>query len=162
MKTQKSMILGIVIGIIISFSAFIIFFYTSASKLMLHENESLYSFEETDIKLKEEVTANDWKLLHVHDLQQKMIQNGYDVIESKVYDLCKPAYSGERLKKDDERIVSTLMPCRVAVYKKSDGKTYVSRMNSGLMAKPMKGIIPGIMKKATDDVEKILNPIIKK
>ncbi len=156
------MVIGILIGVIITFSAFIIFFYTGATKLMLHENESLYGFEETEIKLKEQIDANDWKLLGFHDLQQKMIQNGYDVIESKVFDLCKPEYSGEILKKDDERIVSALMPCRVAVYKKSDGKTYISRMNSGLMAKPMKGIIPRIMKNAADDVEKILDPIIEK
>ncbi|MCF8298669.1 MAG: DUF302 domain-containing protein [Saprospiraceae bacterium] len=156
------MIIGILIGVVLTIAAFVIFFYTSASKLMFHENESLYGFEETETKLKEEVAANDWKLLHVHDLQEKMIQNGFDVIESKVFDLCKPAYSGEILLKDDERIISSIMPCGLALYKKSNGKTYVSRMNSGLMAKPMKGIIPGIMKKATDDVEKILEPIIKK
>jgi uncharacterized protein (DUF302 family) len=99
-----------------------------------------------------------WKLLGEHDLQAKMKANGFDVLEVRVFDICKPAYASRILDKDAERIVSPLMPCRVAVYKKSDGKTYISRMNSGLMARPLKGIVPVVMGKAAADVEEILAP----
>lgn len=30
--------------------------------------------------------------------------------------------------------ISAMMPCRVAVYEKADGKTYISRINPGLFA----------------------------
>ena len=66
------------------------------------------------------------------------------------------------LKEGDERIVSSLMPCRVAIYEKPDGKVYISRMNSGLMAKTMGGIIAEVMSTASKENEEILNAIIKK
>jgi len=91
-----------------------------------------------------------------------MVKYGIDVRSVKVFDLCKPEHSGRILKSDDERIVSSLMPCRVAIYEKNDGKVYFSRLNSGLMAMPMEGIIPEVMADAAFENEKILESILKK
>ncbi len=55
-----------------------------------------------------------------------------------------------------------MMPCRVSIYTKSDGKTYIGRMNSGLVAKTFGGgIISEIMQKAAGDTEIMLGKLIK-
>jgi uncharacterized protein (DUF302 family) len=54
------------------------------------------------------------------------------------------------------------MPCRVAIYEKSNGKVYVSRMNTGLMGKMMGGIIPEVMAVASRESEEMVAAIIKK
>jgi uncharacterized protein (DUF302 family) len=79
----------------------------------------------------------------------------------KVYELCHPDHSGRILSESDERIVSSMMPCRVAIYEKDDGKIYVSRMNSGMMAKAMGGLIAEVMADAFQENEIILDAVIK-
>jgi len=99
------------------------------------ESESKYNFTETVEKLTAEIEKNTWKLSVVHDLQETLKKNGSEVLPIKVFALCHPKYSSKILSRDEERIVSTLMPCRISVYEKSNGKTYISRMNTGVLAK---------------------------
>lgn len=149
--------LGIVIGIFFS----IALVWYSAQRVVMKEDKSKFGFDETIEQFTSNVESKDWKLLHIHDLQAKMKANGYEVIEARVFDVCKPSYASQILEKDDERIFSSMMPCRVSIYLKSDGHTYISRMNSGWVAMPMKGIVPRVMKQAAGDVEQILKPLIR-
>lgn len=135
--------------------------YAKAPSMMILENESKYSLAETEEKLVQKATDMGWRIPTIHDLQQTMDKNGFEVLPVKVLEMCKPVYAHEILSRDQEKVVSSLMPCRIAIYQKSDGKVFISRMNSGLMAKPMKGVIPAIMKKATDDVELIISDLKK-
>jgi len=130
--------------------------------VMFLENESKYNFDETVEKLKAEIEKKTWKVITVHDLQETMKKNGAEVLPVKVFALCHPKHSGKILAKDDERIVSSLMPCRVSVYEKSDGKTYISRMNTGVLAKSFGGIVEEVMQDSTQEVEEILSPLIKR
>lgn len=127
---------------------------------MLLENESQFSFEETVNKLTDEISGKGWKLIAIHDLQQTLKNNGKDVIPVKVFALCHPKHSGKILELDNERIVSSLMPCRISVYEKSNGNTYISRLNSGLMAASFGGVIEQVMKDSTADVEEIVKHLI--
>lgn len=126
------------------------------------ENESRYNFEETVEKLTSEIENNTWKLSAIHDLQDTLKKNSYEVLPIKVFALCHPKHSSQILSKDDERIVSSLMPCRISVYEKSDGKTYLSRMNAGKIAAAIGGIIEEVMNASFEDVEKIIAPLIVK
>jgi uncharacterized protein (DUF302 family) len=151
--------IGIVLGILLSGFAL----YLLAPKLMIIENESKYSsFDETVEVFEKSVIDHDWKIPTTHDLQKTMAKYGMDVKAVKIFELCNPEHAGMILQKDGERIVSSLMPCRVAIYERSDGKVYFSRMNSGLMVKPMYGIIPDVMAQASFDNEEILKAIMKK
>ena len=69
-------------------------------------------------------------------------------------------HAGAILAESDERIVAALMPCRVSFYEKADGKVYISRMNSGLMAKTFGGLIAEVMAVASADVEVMLQPLL--
>lgn len=127
---------------------------------MILENISKFAFEETINKLTEAIALNEWKLTAVHNLQQTLKNFGKEVIPVKVFALCHPKHSGRILELDQERIVSSLMPCRISVYEKSDGKTYISRLNSGMMAASFGGIIETVMTDSTKDIEKIIKPLI--
>jgi uncharacterized protein (DUF302 family) len=124
------------------------------------ENESKYNFVETVEKLTSEIENNSWKLSAIHDLQDTLKKNSYDVLPVKVFALCHPKHSSQILTKDDERIMSLLMPCRISVYKKSNGKTYLSRMNAGKLATSIGGIIEEVMNASFEDVEKIIATLI--
>lgn len=157
---KKSVLTGIVAffaGVLIT--AFVI--YTIVPNLMLVENESKYNFEETVNHFETAVEDAGWKMPQIHDLQATMLKNGKDVNAVKVFELCHPDHAGRILEKDNERIVSSMMPCRVAIYEKSDGKVYVSRMNSALMASTMGKLISEVMSEAAAENEKMLATIIK-
>lgn len=153
-----ALIIGILAGALI---ILLIIFYVSPS-LMFKENKSNYDFETTVTEFEKSVLAAGWKLPHVSDLQETMRKFGKDVKQVKVMEICHPDHAYKILSQDDERIVSSLMPCRVAIYERTDGNVYVSRMNSGLLAKPMNKLIRTTMSEAAGDIEKILEPHIIK
>ncbi|MEN6619000.1 MAG: DUF302 domain-containing protein [Rikenellaceae bacterium] len=128
---------------------------------MFIENESIYGFSDTVDKLTESIISIGWKVSHVHDLQETLHKNNLEVLPIKVLELCKPAYSVRLLERDNERLYSSLMPCRISVYETSDGKTKISRMNSGKLAGQIGGIVHEVMQRAYTDIEEILLPFLK-
>lgn len=126
------------------------------------ENESLYGFENTIELLSAKVAEIGWKISVIHDLQDTLRKNGKDVLPVKVIELCKPDYSVQLLKEDNERIYSSLMPCRISVYITSDGKTHISRMNSQLLVSQIGGLVEKVMGEAFTSIEAILKSMIKK
>lgn len=157
---KKSVLTGLVAfiaGIIITVGLG----FTMAPSMMLVEDESNYDFEESVERFEAAVEEAGWKLPAVHDLQATMQKHGKDVKAVKVFELCHPDHAGKILAKDDERVVTSMMPCRVAIYEKSDGKVYVSRMNSSLMASTMGKLIKDVMSEAAAENEKMLATIIK-
>ncbi len=124
------------------------------------ENQSRYDFDETVEKIAQEFQNRSWSLSFTHDLQQTLRKHGKEVLPVKVLALCHPKHSGQILDKDYERIISSMMPCRVSVYEKSDGKTYVSRINASIMAESMGGLIKSVMTNSSDEVEDILSCLL--
>ncbi len=157
---KKSVLTGVVAfiaGIIITVGLG----FTMAPSMMLVEDESKYGFEESVDRFGAAVEEAGWKLPAVHDLQATMQKHGKDVKAVKVFELCHPDHAGKILEKDDERVVTSMMPCRVAIYEKSDGRVYVSRMNSSLMASTMGKLINDVMSEAAAENEKMLATILK-
>jgi uncharacterized protein (DUF302 family) len=157
---KKSVIIvavGVLAGILLTFGIIFI----TAQSIMLTEKESKYSFEKSVELFEKTAFANGWKIPTVHDMQKTMDTFGKDVISAKVFELCHPEHAYEILSRDKERIVMSMMPCRVAIYEKSNGKTYVSYMNTGLMGSMMKGVVPKVMKVASNESEQIIAPLLK-
>ncbi len=125
---------------------------------MFIENESKYNFNVTVDKLTDSIVSIGWKVTHVHDLQETLHKNNFEVLPVKVLELCKPSYSVRLLESDHERLYSSLMPCRISVYETSDGKTRISRMDSGKIASQIGGIVNEVMQKAFADIEGVLVP----
>lgn len=157
---KKEFIYGItslVVGVLVT----LLVVYQSAPGLMMVEDESKYNFEKSVEVFEKEVKAAKWKVAGMHDMQAIMAGFGHDVKAVKIFELCSSKYSKTILDLDDERIVTPMMPCRVAIYEKSDGKTYITRMNNSLMAKPFGGVINDVMQKASAETEVFIEKMIK-
>lgn len=128
---------------------------------MFIENKSKYNLEETVLKLTEAVSKSDWKVIHMHDLQQLMHKNGHEVLPATVMEICAPSFAFKLLSKDEERVYSNMMPCRLSVYDKNDGNTYVSRMNIEQFSSQMGGVIQEVMTSAFRGAEDFINQVVE-
>ena len=144
---------GLIIGVLIAFLI--------SPSLMFREDNYSKDFEATVAKLEKEIESRGWKTPVIHDLQATMLKFGMEVRNVKVLEICHPDHSYEILSRSDEKIVSSMMPCRISVYEKEDGSVWISRMNSGFLAKPMSPVIRKSMSAASADVEKIIAEVMK-
>lgn len=135
--------------------------FYSLPGLMMLEDETKYDFETTVQVFEDKVNEAGWSILITHDMQETLKGHGHDVKSVKIFELCSSKYSAEILKLDDERIVSPLMPCRVAIYEKSNGKTYIARMDSELLARPFGGVINEVMQQAASEIEDVIVQVIR-
>jgi uncharacterized protein (DUF302 family) len=159
---MKTMTLGILIGLIAGILIGWLMMYIAAPKLLFKESISPLGFEDTVTKIEETVTGMGWKVPVVHDLQATMKKFDKEVRSVKVFEICHPEHSYEILSRNRERIVSSMMPCRIAVYESMDGSVRISRMNSGVVAKPMTKVVRKTMSAAARDVEVIIADVLKK
>ena len=127
----------------------------------IFEKESLFGFNETVELLVTAATDRDWANPATHDLQSSLAKAGKSVRPVKVIEICKPAYSGVMLEKSDERIVSVMMPCRISIYEKADGKIYVSTINGKLFASGMPESIQDVMIAAAEEVDEIVRTVAR-
>ncbi len=156
----KTLAIGIG-GFIAGLALMAILGFYSLPGMMMLEDESKYGFDETVEVFKTKVDEAGWSVLQVHDMKSILERHGHDVQNVQIFELCSSQYSAEILKLDDERIVSPLMPCRIAIYEKSNGKTYITRMDSKLMARPFGGVINEVMQKAAVETEEIIAQILR-
>lgn len=130
-------------------------------KILFSVNESQYDFDKTTEVITEATKNSNWKMPHEYDLQQIMTNNGFSVRPVKVFSICKPDIAVRILNNDDDRHISAMMPCRVAIYQKADGKTCISRINAGLFAKLLGGKASAVMGDAGEGSENILKSVVK-
>ncbi len=157
-KTMKKKILAFLISAVtgcIAGALLVIFVF---SPPMILENESRYDFETTLTTVEQSAKGAGWSIPAVHDLQASMAKAGKEVNQVKVFALCNPEHAVKILAGDEERIYSNMMPCRISVYTKSNGKTYISRMNIPKMTKGMPANVRSTMKA----IENILSGILLK
>ena len=131
-----------------------------ANSELIVESQSLFSFEATIIKLNTIIIDAGWKLPAVHDLQATIKNYGKDILPIKVFEICHPKHSSRLLELDDERIVSTFMPCRISVYEKSDGKTYISRFDGKRLSAMFGGLVEEVMTEANSEMEEMIGPLL--
>lgn len=134
--------------------------FAAAPSLMMLTDESPYGYEETLAVFEAEAAEAGWSILGQHDMAAVVANHGADVPGVTVFDLCSSRYSIEILERDDERIVTPMMPCRVSVYETSNGTTYVARMNSGLVARLFGGVINDVMQKASAETEAFIRSVV--
>jgi uncharacterized protein (DUF302 family) len=124
------------------------------------EKSSRFDFDKTVSLLVAEAERREWKVPAIHDLQQSLAKSGITVKPVKVIEICKPAYSGQMLELNDERIMSVMMPCRISVYIKDDGKTHIALIDGAEMAAGQPERIAKIMKAASDETLEIVRTTI--
>jgi uncharacterized protein (DUF302 family) len=133
--------------------------FLAAPGMMINETKSPLSHRETVDRIVETAELMGWKVPGQHEIHNSVAGGGYDVLPVTVIELCKVDLAGRILQNSDNRVVSSMMPCRIAVYENSDGEVIVSRMNTGLMSGFFGGEVESIMSTATDETEAILSSI---
>lgn len=158
MKTKLILtgIAGFILGVLLTG----IIGITAAPGMMMNENESNYSFDETVEMIQAEAIEAGWKVPAVHNIRNSVANGGFDVAPVTVIELCKVDLAGQILSDDESRIVSSMMPCRVAVYEDEEGRVIVSRMNTGLVSKLLGGNVETIMADATAETEQIVGSVL--
>ena len=53
-----------------------------------------------------------------------------------------------------------MMPCRISIYLKEDGKTYVAMINGAALASGMPETVREVMTAASDEVNEIVDSVI--
>lgn len=128
---------------------------------LIIEQLSPFDVATTVEKLIEAAAKKEWQNPATHDLQQSLAKSGKEVRPVKVIEICKPEYSGKMLEMSDERIVSVMMPCRISVYEKADGNTYISLLNMEAMAAEMPASIADAVKGASEESFEIVKSVIE-
>lgn len=126
---------------------------------IIKEKRSRFGFEETVEILKSAAEKDGWNVPAIHDLQQSLAKSGKHVKPVKVLEICKPEYSGQMLELNDERIMSVMMPCRISVYEKNDGKVHIALLNVESMAGGLPSHIAKIMKDASEDTLELVKSV---
>ena len=107
----------------------------SMGSLLIHEQRSPYDFDTTLTTVVANANARGWQVPKTFDFQASLLAHGQpDPGRMTVVKLCSPTHASRMFASDGTKYVSVMAPCSIAVYEKSDGKTYVSTMNMGLMA----------------------------
>lgn len=127
---------------------------------MILEDLSRYDFNTTVEKITASATEAGWKVPATHDLQNTIRNYGKEILPVKVIEICHPGHSSRLLELDNERIVSNFMPCRISVYEKSDGKVYISRLNSISLAGSFGGMVEEVMTDTAAEMEQMIIPLI--
>ncbi len=158
---MNRMLTGILIGVVSGMILGLLIAFFISPSLMFREDKYSKDFDTTVAKLEKAIGGRGWKTPVVHDLQATMLKFGKEVRSVKVLEICHPDLSYEILSQSDEKIVSSMMPCRISVYEKEDGSVWISRMNSGFLAKPMSPVIRKTMSAAAADVEEIIAEVMQ-
>lgn len=127
---------------------------------MIIEKVSPWDLEKTVELISEAATKCNWQIPAIHNLQQSLAKAGQTVKPLKVIEICKPEYSGKILNKNDERIVSVMMPCRISVYEKDDNKTYIALIQGAALAAQMPESIKAVMIASSNEVDQIVDSVI--
>lgn len=130
----------------------------SMKSMMIEERVSPYSVDETVKKIQANAKAIGWVSPGVKNMNKSMKKHGAPKLSGQVriVELCQTTYASDILKDDEERYAAVMMPCAIAVYEKSDGKTYVTNLKADNMGSMMGGKVSEVMQDVEADQKKIL------
>lgn len=149
---------GLIVGSALGIATTLTFAWSLAGSMMFEERESPFAVEETVARIQHNIEAagNGWELAGLRYPARPVEATGGNALPVMLIEACSTNYSGPILKNDRVRFLSLLMPCKIGVYKKSDGKTYIGIMNVGLLSRLFGTSVGDIMGQVVKDQESFL------
>lgn len=129
------------------------------------ESTSSRDFYGTLKSLDDAIKAAKWSVLASHRMHEVMAEKGSKVGRTTILEVCSMKYGLEILKDDKKKYVSSMMPCRIAVYETADGRVIVSRLNAAAFADMLGASDPAvgkIMREAGADIEQVIAKSLEK
>lgn len=150
LKLVSAFVLGAILALGIA--------WNSIGGLMFSEQLSPFGVEETAARIQQNIQAagNGWSISGLRNPAKPVEADGGNVLPVLLIEACSTKYSGPILKDDTVRFLSLLMPCKISVYKKGDGKVYIGYLNAGLIGRLFGTMVGDIMDKVVVDQQKFL------
>ncbi|SKC12014.1 protein of unknown function DUF302 [Alkalitalea saponilacus] len=127
---------------------------------VISERESLYGFDETVEVIRQNALDAGWTVPIVHNMQMNLQNAGVAILPAKIIELCNAGHAAELLQTDRTKFNLAVLPCRVAVYQKEDGKTYVSWKDYAHFSQLEHTISQPAFRLIQADMEEIISPVI--
>lgn len=145
---------GLVVGVV----AVLLGAWSYFPTLMFSERVSPFGMEETVARIQQNIQASNkgWSLSGLRNAVKPIEKDGGNALPVLMIEACSTRYSGPILKDDSLRFLSILMPCKISVYKKSDGKVYIGTMNAALIGAMFGNKVGTIMKEVAQDQQSFL------
>lgn len=126
--------------------------------MMFTERVSPFGMEETVARIQQNIQASKkgWTLSGLRNAAKPIEKEGGNVLPVLMIEACSTRYSAPILKDDGLRFLSNLMPCKISVYKKNDGKVYIGTMNAALVGAMFGPKVGDIMKEVAEDQKSFL------
>jgi len=98
---------------------------------MLYIKEVPGNVDDIVNKIEQAAKENDFGVLDIHDLKQKMSAKGVDFTpECRILEICNPHQAKEVLRSN--MAISTALPCRISVYEE-DGQVKIATIRPTYM-----------------------------
>ena len=126
---------------------------------MLVEVASPLGFEETLERLEANAKELGWKVPQKWkvDFQRNLLKvTDTDIGPNRVIKMCEPFAAAKLLLKDEYKMLTAMMPCTIAVYVKSDGKTYIAMVNLEMMGEMYGGDVLEMTKELAPQMQQML------
>ncbi|MBU1665103.1 MAG: DUF302 domain-containing protein [Gammaproteobacteria bacterium] len=148
----------LIVGLVVGVALTLVLAWNMASSLMFREVPSPFGLEETVARIQQNIqnAGNGWALSGLRDPAKAVQNDGGNVLPVLMIEACSTKYSKPILKDDSVRYLSILMPCKITVYKKNDGKIYIGLMNAGLMGKMFGPLVGEVMGHVAEDQKKFI------
>jgi len=134
----------------------------AAMPAMFLEDTSPKPLVPTVEAFREAVRAAGWSMLGVTNMAGILSERGFTVHPVLVFEPCSGRYSFDLLSRDETRFVSSMIPCRVAIYQTSTGKVIISRINSVAMADMVGGHAGTVIRASGEGIERIIQATLRK
>jgi uncharacterized protein (DUF302 family) len=160
MNAKLGVIIGFILGSVMSLFIMGIAFKVAAPTMFFKEIKSGYDFDKTVNLIVNRINnQKGWHVTTVIDQQKEILENGgVDVGRVKIIKFCNAKLSGEMLHNDASKYMSVKMPLSISVYEKSNGEVMIGMMNGYIMARLFAGTHVGdIMENVVKDIESVMS-----
>ena len=127
---------------------------------LIYEYQSKLGYDETVAAIKKAASSSPgWVVRYGSGCSLPKIK---DASKITVMKLCHGTYGSVLLNNEETRKTSAIIPCTFAIYQKSDGKTYLSRVNVSLLGSLLGGKAGKIFAgKVSPEQEAMLEGIVR-
>jgi uncharacterized protein (DUF302 family) len=132
------------------------------AQAMLLERKSKLGFDATVNAIEQAAKKRGWHWGGALDVQAGMKQAGHkDAKGFKVLATCKKELVEQLLQAQAAEKIMPFAPCRISVYEGLDGKTYVSRANTEMMAEMALPRFKPLLKTFVEEERAVLAGIVE-
>lgn len=129
---------------------------------MMTESKSRLGFNETVTALQDAAKKAGWQVGQVMDMQEVMRKGGHkDAKPFKVLAMCKQDLAEDLLKTQAANQTMPFVPCRISVFEAADGKIYIAKPNTEMMAQTALPPFAPLLKKFVKEEQAVLAGIVE-